>query len=161
MSIEQSVYEGMARRIESLEAENEALRKDAAWIPVSERLPEIPTNCTREFIVACQRKHDGKTYVFAAEYLQQLLLQSTLPDDDEPEDGKPYTGWYQERKNSVTGKHWNPLTDDSDALRLAVKLNLHKSIAEAHRLIDDGTDIYAATRRAITRAAAEIGRVSQ
>ena len=34
---------------------------------------------------------------------------------------------------------WNPLTDDGDALRLAVKLRL-------------------ATRRAIVRAAAEIGR---
>jgi hypothetical protein len=89
-----------AAKIEALQAEVEALRKDAEWIPVSERLPEIPTNCTREFIVACKRVHNGETYVFAAEYLQDMLLQSTYPDDDdddEPEDGKPYTGWYQER----------------------------------------------------------------
>ena len=65
--------------------------------------------------------------------------------------------------------YWNPLTDDGDALRLAVKLRMnvfHAGIrvfaldeegdieeAEGHEL-----DPYAATRRAITRAAAEIGK---
>ena len=63
---------------------------------------------------------------------------------------------------------WNPLEDDGDAFRLAVKLNLvvlsdqtgistangmHQRAKELH-----GSDPYAATRRAITRAAAEIGR---
>lgn len=60
---------------------------------------------------------------------------------------------------------WNPLTDDGDALRLAVKLELDVMCASV-RSVDDavevtiqaGTDIYAATRRAIVRAAAEIGR---
>jgi hypothetical protein len=68
------------------------------------------------------------------------------------------------------GIEWNPLTDDGDALRLAVKLRMnvfHAGIrvfaldeegdieeAEGHEL-----DPYAATRRAITRAAAEIGKV--
>ena len=68
---------------------------------------------------------------------------------------------------------WNPL-DDGDALRLAVKLNIdvffHASRVEGHvaggrippvRAIereDYGDDPYAATRRAIVRAAAEIGR---
>jgi hypothetical protein len=56
--------------------------------------------------------------------------------------------------------HWNPLTDDGDALRLAVKLNLHEAIKLAHRLLggEGCGDMYAATRRAIVRAAAEIGR---
>ena len=68
---------------------------------------------------------------------------------------------------------WNPLTDDGDALRLAVKLALHIE----HRQINDtdfviaydtgnyhgwkshyDQDPYAATRRAIVRAAAEIGK---
>jgi len=62
---------------------------------------------------------------------------------------------------------WNPLTDDGDALRLAVKLQMTIHIdgnltdvqtgmefsTEAH--LDDP---YAATRRAIVRAAAEIGK---
>lgn len=57
-------------------------------------------------------------------------------------------------------KPWNPLSDDGDALRLAVKLNLlygkvfARNVADNH---EDGDDIYAATRRAIVRAAAAIG----
>lgn len=55
---------------------------------------------------------------------------------------------------------WNPLADDGDALRLAVKLNLHDAIKLAHRLLGgEGCEcMYAATRRAIVLAAAEIGR---
>lgn len=60
---------------------------------------------------------------------------------------------------------WNPITDDGDALRLAVKLNMTLAVGIARS--DAGeftefdmcdTDPYAATRRAIVRAAAEIGR---
>lgn len=66
---------------------------------------------------------------------------------------------------------WNPLTDDGDALRLAVKLeidvaqtNIHSpqvhALADAKVQVweDSSTDPYAATRRAIVRAAAEIGK---
>ncbi len=64
---------------------------------------------------------------------------------------------------------WNPLLDDGDALRLAVKLGFvidshgmwmrvgePYSDALAHE--QKGDDPYAATRRAIVRAAAEIGK---
>ena len=63
---------------------------------------------------------------------------------------------------------WNPLTDDGDALRLAVKLRLevdihHTGIAVrtpdgAKVLVsaEDESNPYAATRRAIVRAAAAI-----
>ena len=70
-----------------------------------------------------------------------------------------------------TAKLWNPLTDDGDALRLAVRLHMsvlsnetaswvatgmHQIVrAEEHH---DGKDPYAATRRAVVRAAAEIGK---
>ena len=72
-------------------------------------------------------------------------------------------------------KVWNPLTDDGDALRLAVKLGLLIDaigisagvrfssengydvwLYEKHE--NHNNDPYAATRRAIVRAAAEIGR---
>lgn len=67
---------------------------------------------------------------------------------------------------------WNPLTDDGDALRLAVRLHIKVLIGDAwsvdhstgeHRTLfrvspDEEPCQYAATRRAITRAAAEIGR---
>jgi len=69
---------------------------------------------------------------------------------------------------------WNPLTDDGDALRLAVKLKLQISFGNRHVSVFDeagfvnfqtevlahrGND--AATRRAITRAAAEIGKTME
>lgn len=64
---------------------------------------------------------------------------------------------------------WNPLTDDGDALRLAVKLRLdvdgeHDPIFVGHSGLNigvrepTGADFAAATRRAIVRAAAAIGR---
>jgi hypothetical protein len=66
---------------------------------------------------------------------------------------------------------WNPLTDDGDALRLAVKLRLRvkpPNVDTATVFCVEGDVLlsavvsrgehYAATRRAIVRAAAEIGR---
>jgi hypothetical protein len=67
---------------------------------------------------------------------------------------------------------WNPLTDDGDAFRLAVKLEIAinpyagKTVfahTESGRLGHEKWDCwdddpYAATRQAITRAAAEIGK---
>jgi hypothetical protein len=68
---------------------------------------------------------------------------------------------------------WNPLTDDGDALRLAVKLGLQVTPPSskypfafameptmqcaAHR-VDDVSDPMSATRRVIVLAAAEIGK---
>lgn len=63
---------------------------------------------------------------------------------------------------------WNPRTDDGDALRLAVKLGIGLAGSESHvwacklDICDIhepiGSDPCAATRRAIVRAAAEIGK---
>ena len=63
---------------------------------------------------------------------------------------------------------WNPLTDDGDALRLAVKMGFispgqwpNPGLVAASDWEKTGTiDWYSATRRAIVRAAAEIGRAS-
>lgn len=71
---------------------------------------------------------------------------------------------------SVGGIEWNPLTDDGDALRLAVNLKITPEQHIAHPYVkafakdimgceeEYENDPYAATRRAIVRAAAEIGR---
>jgi hypothetical protein len=73
----------------------------------------------------------------------------------------------------VDGKQWNPLFDDGDAFRLAVKLNLSvyanqelicvthttKTFGELEISEVEFTDIYAATRLAIVKAAAELGRM--
>lgn len=72
---------------------------------------------------------------------------------------------------------WNPLTDDGDALRLAVMLGFHiatangidgnvSEVLKGHGLLAatlgkaelHGDDAYAATRRAIVRAAAAIAK---
>jgi hypothetical protein len=82
-------------------------------------------------------------------------------------------GWAH---NNETGCEWNPLTDDGDALRLMVKLELHvicnpvltdvafireidgEKIIESFIQMTSKTDPYAATRRAIVMAASELGR---
>jgi hypothetical protein len=75
----------------------------------------------------------------------------------------------EEAKMRIEFNQWNPITDDGDALRLAVKLEMQVSIGLQGRInvavyLDfhirevNSNDPYAATRRAITRAAAEIGR---
>ena len=55
---------------------------------------------------------------------------------------------------------WNPIDDDGDALRLAVKLGLLGAPNHVLDLIaaNGEDDPYAATRLAIASAAAEIGR---
>ncbi len=80
-------------------------------------------------------------------------------------DGRVVTGHY----DSLLEVCINPLDDDGDALRLAVKLGIEvwrvpgKAMANGPRISPrisepNGSDIYAATRRAIVRAAAETGR---
>lgn len=89
-------------------------------------------------------------------------------------------------KAEVFGTHhskpWNPLTDDGDALRLAASTRLRVDFYDNHVEVKDGCDLYmignedfentfvrieplehhgdllSAARRAIVRAAAEIGR---
>lgn len=86
--------------------------------------------------------------------------------------------WLKGERSPDNSKYWNPLTDDGDALRLAVKLQLtvcneHVNSGTAYctrgddefpteQCQDGGSSEvipsdYAATRRAIVRAAAEIG----
>lgn len=82
------------------------------------------------------------------------------------------------------GPSWNPLTDDGDALRLAVQCGIEISIVDdepdkdgrftracagysagpgsrlRYVFEDHCGDLFAATRRAIVRAAAEIGKAT-
>lgn len=97
--------------------------------------------------------------------------------------------WWEEQQtyqliDQPNCPRWNPLTDDGDALRLAVKLRLsldHNHSADQQRWVAsdrngcegcydpvscvedefEENDRDAATRRAIVRAAAEIGRAMQ
>lgn len=72
--------------------------------------------------------------------------------------------------NIYAAPPWAPLYDDGDALRLAVKLGIRLEFADGWVVANaggvcapqfserTGSDAGAATRRAIVRAAAEIGR---
>jgi hypothetical protein len=89
--------------------------------------------------------------------------------------------WYERddvwfSTNDFVRSDWNPLSDDGDALRLAVKLkidirNFHSDeVAAQFKLPDQlgwsehsedrSTEPYAATRRAIVRAAAQLADAS-
>ena len=86
----------------------------------------------------------------------------------------PERGMMMLTPDGIDTMSWNPLTDDGDALRLAVKLRIQvtpgtynkdefsayngERHAEAHEWYAPGVqDECAATRRAIVRAAAAIG----
>ena len=88
-----------------------------------------------------------------------------------------YDDWYEDysayAEKTDANYRWNPLTDDGEALRLMAQLNINISYREningawvvaEHENIEfcpeslDGPPEDVATRRAIVRAAAEIGR---
>lgn len=81
------------------------------------------------------------------------------------------TDWFSHVKDGDGDylKPWNPLTDDGDALRLAVKLRISLMMRGISLSAFDqgetlhieewyGGDMATATRRAIVRAAATIGK---
>ena len=87
-----------------------------------------------------------------------------------------FTGLSIREDDNPGGYRWNPLEDDGDALRLAVRLRLdvmfgHADVEVTASQMPDGDNVcpwsfcafapdkddYAATRRAIVRAAASIG----
>ncbi|MEC6413651.1 hypothetical protein ACOTJC_29085 [Achromobacter xylosoxidans] len=97
---------------------------------------------------------------------QQLLALAAKAADDG-------IVFYGECWRAQSGREWNPLLDDGDALRLAVKLEMQVCIG-IQRIdatlvgYEDGQvfrgteakdgDICTATRQAIVRAAAAIGK---
>jgi hypothetical protein len=92
--------------------------------------------------------------------------------------GREYFNVPYDNHNMLSGFEWNPLRDDCDALRLYTRLPFHELyVSEIGATVSwrrgDGSghgykcdeyadehagDINAATRRAIVRAAAEIGK---
>lgn len=86
--------------------------------------------------------------------------------------------WLGDDAPAIAGRYWNPLTDDGDALRLAVDCDMtvcadglamvsacygygHNQVMVTQFVCECGNDKSAATRRAITRAAAAIGKDMQ
>ena len=86
-----------------------------------------------------------------------------------PKGGESYGALWNYVGHADTAELWNPLSDDGDAFRLAVKaeLTVHHWADEICVCNINGTinesdarigDVYAATRRLIVQAAAEISR---
>lgn len=113
--------------------------------------------------------NDRELLEMAAKAWIRSGMHLECPDDED--------GIYVCRDKSRNGHTWNPLTYDGDALRLAVTCkialnpmlvdglnrNLHESAAGGVNRWTDcrekhNGDPFAATRRAIVRAAAEIGK---
>lgn len=99
-----SVVEFINRHIA---AQAPAGRDAQQWISVDERLPDVPANSDRQFIIACRRAN-GKTYVFAANYLNALELDTN--DDGE----NVFTGWYTEGEHSEYSSWYEPVCQAGD-----------------------------------------------
>lgn len=94
--------------------------------------------------------------------LLELAAKAAGYESQGMEDGRMYLFGIQDG--------WNPLTDDGDALQLAVKLRMKIDLSDYGAAARIGTGrwygyeehiyggIEAATRRAIVRAAAELGK---
>ena len=121
--------------------------------------------------------------IMTDEELLELAAKAAGIDLEFDDSGKPFYAY----EDWVTGEYdvfysdWNPLTDDGDALRLAVKLKLEiyhaddegwavyagyasdvavgkiSYMVEYYDDLNNLGDPYAATRRAIVRAAASTG----
>jgi len=102
---------------------------------------------------------DKELLELAAKACGYKEISASYHSDD---DGFPTSEfWYLHIKDLYDGESgascvWNPLTDDGDALRLAVKLGFMPTVDQI--LAIKCSDPYAATRRAIVRAAAAIGK---
>ena len=99
--------------------------------------------------------NDKELLILAAKAVGYTLEEHyyVITDDDQ------YYPWCV-----TTDDFWNPLIDNADAFRLMVTLKLHVMFWAASLSVDDRplemyeNDSYAATRRAIVKAAAEIGK---
>lgn len=106
---------------------------------------------------------------------RELLKLAAKAAGYEVSEMNPGVNWYfeiiKDNGNYVYGHHkkpWNPIADDGDAFRLAVKLLCEIDMTEgcvavrhstSVKIIEDfNNDTCKATRRAIVRAAAEIGK---
>ena len=119
---------------------------------------------------ACKQGENHDRYAKEASMTDRELLEMAAKAAGYEIDG--YSDRYGALVSEADGVSmwWGPLTNDEEALRLAVKLGIHitnnQSDARATALdaiaIEPLTnDPYAATRRAIVRAAANIGKANQ
>lgn len=84
------------------------------WIKCSDRLPEAKDDTDTEVILAVKRA-SGKTYVFAASFLQNKELYSE--EDDADDEGRIYvTGWYELRDDPEYDTAWHQVLNSGDSV---------------------------------------------
>ena len=78
---------------------------ESPWINAKDRLPDVKSGNCEEFIVHARSIYDGKAYVFAAMYLNEMEL-------DDPEDGgeRPFTGWYSAKEHYDYDSYYEALS---------------------------------------------------
>jgi len=147
-----------------LQAEVEALRealKEERRVRLLGQEPDVHWETLRDIRRACYAKTD------AASHKEKRMTDRELLELAAKAAGMQTFG--QDNSGAlcidpVDYVPWNPLTDDGDALRLAVRLNILNTRSTGYEWPElelferDKDDAQAATRRAIVEAAAEIGR---
>ena len=84
----------------------------SGWIKCSERLPEVELGENQEFIVCVYRKRQGKSYSFAAQYLNAMQLYNDCEDEE-----KLFTGWHDVKEHADYDGWYSPLElSDGDAV---------------------------------------------
>lgn len=149
-------------KIGALQAENERLRQ-----------------AENERLVTMKSHAGGKGMKTNSELLELAAKAVGLPYVKPTPDYDGRYGLSAGSENPMRCKTWNPLTDDGDALRLAVKLRLAIRSLEKCVFVESdpetllgqsqyselemygNSDPYAATRRAIVRTAAAIGEAME
>jgi len=82
-----------------------------AWIAVADRLPDVKEGEEEEVIVCVRRASNGKSYVFAARFLNQYPLHSEWNPDADDEGMFLATGWHDVKESADYDGLYSPLID--------------------------------------------------
>jgi hypothetical protein len=86
-------------------------QQEPRWVPVSERLPEVPQGDEREVIVCVRRAHNNQSYVFSARYLNEYPLYSEFHPDADENGCFHATGWHDVKEHADHDGWYSPLIE--------------------------------------------------
>lgn len=127
------------------------------WHAMADGAPPTEPGTDTEFIVAVKRQATGKTYVFAATYLNAMVLRRHENDESENEsDFVTITGWYTERADDPDSDacwwniidigsgdevtHWMALPPEPGEGMDGANLDLHQIIKSLNEVRPGGQD---------------------
>lgn len=91
--------------------ETQAAEKASGWVAVKDGLPDVKEGEDRELMVCVRRARNGKSYVFAARYLNQYPLHSEGHPDSDEEGMFLATGWHDVKESADYDGWYSPLID--------------------------------------------------